>query len=72
MSIVLTRSQYGTFAAYGEQNIDHDFISFLNARAHKVISQTEESITRRDLVNDQYYAEISFVYDHRLQPVNAT
>jgi len=36
ISVVLTRTQYGTFAAYGTQNIDYDFISFLNARVYEV------------------------------------
>eukprot|EP00961_Rhodomonas_salina_P000798 11385-Rhodomonas_salina.1 len=64
ISIVLTRTQYGTFATYGEQNIDYDFISFLNALL--------TSASRRSVSGDQYYAEISFVYDDRLQPANAT
>eukprot|EP00961_Rhodomonas_salina_P215742 2914496-Rhodomonas_salina.1 len=41
ISIVLTRTQYGTFAAYGKQNIDYDFISFLNGRAYRVLNQEE-------------------------------
>eukprot|EP00961_Rhodomonas_salina_P059417 798008-Rhodomonas_salina.1 len=69
ISIVLTRTQYGTFAAYGDQNIDYDFITFLNARAHKVIEQSD---ARRGLYGDQFYVEVTFVYDDRLQPVNAT
>eukprot|EP00961_Rhodomonas_salina_P180918 2441847-Rhodomonas_salina.1 len=35
ISIVLTRTQYATFSAYGAQNIDYDFISFLNGRVHE-------------------------------------
>eukprot|EP00961_Rhodomonas_salina_P072571 975099-Rhodomonas_salina.1 len=66
VSVVLTRTQYGTFAAYGEQNIDYDFISFLNARVHEVIDQSDGS--RRGLHGNQYYAEVTFVYDDRLQP----
>jgi len=57
ISIVLTRTQYGTFAAYGAQNIDYDFISHLNGRAHKVFDQPD----------DAYYAEITFVYDESLE-----
>eukprot|EP00961_Rhodomonas_salina_P163208 2198149-Rhodomonas_salina.1 len=72
ISVVLTRTQYGSFAAYGAQNIDYDFISFLNARAHKVISQTEAEDRRAGLIPDQFYAEVSFVYDDRLQPLNAS
>jgi len=56
ISIVLTRTQYGTFAAYGEQNIDYDFISFLNGRVHEVFDQAQHA----------YYAEITYVYDDRL------
>eukprot|EP00961_Rhodomonas_salina_P242974 3282668-Rhodomonas_salina.1 len=70
IAIVLTRTQYGTFATYGEQNIDYDFISFLNARVHTVKDRT--TTARRDARGDQFYAEVTFVYDDRLQPVNAT
>eukprot|EP00961_Rhodomonas_salina_P070237 943150-Rhodomonas_salina.1 len=69
ISIVLTRTQYGTFAAYGEQNIDYDFIIFLNARAHRVVNQIPASDDNR--WGDQFYAEVTFVYDDHLQPVNA-
>eukprot|EP00961_Rhodomonas_salina_P191535 2585218-Rhodomonas_salina.1 len=71
ISVVLTRTQYGAFAAYGAQNIDYTFISFLNGRVYKVLDQREPQ--RRDLGTDgnAYYAAVSFVWDDSLHPATS-
>lgn len=66
VSIVLTRTTYGAYATFGEQNIDYDFISFLNARAHKV-----ESSDASALSTAIFFAEVSFVHDGGLSPVDS-
>eukprot|EP00961_Rhodomonas_salina_P005651 76669-Rhodomonas_salina.1 len=69
ISVVLTRTRYGSFASFGRQNIDNTFISKLSGRVHQVF-RDNESVIGHARTPAALYVELSFVWDSSLHPVS--
>jgi hypothetical protein len=65
-SVVLTRTQYGNFATFANQNIDYTFLSYIHARTHVVMNRDILSGSDSAVYPPARYAAVSFAWDDTL------